>query len=145
MPPNGSEWLRGRGIGRERLAGHLGDFLQGYGFRVERTDRTEPPETRVAAELARANPSVPAAAHRFEFRLFPTSGGCAVEWIAPREVPAAERGRFDRLVREIQQHLERIVATESHGTAKLSAPPQGARPWETAPAGPTGEGPTSTG
>ena len=130
-----AEWLRGRGIGRERLAGHLTQFLEGYGFRVERTDSTEPAETRVAGDLQRPNPSVPASGRHFEFRLSPTSGGCAVDWIAPMSVEVADRGRFDRLVRELQQHLERIVATESHGTAKLSASPTGRRPWD-APGGP---------
>ena len=139
-----AEWLRGRGIGRERLAGHLSQFLEEYGFRVEKTESLEPAETRVSGELQRANPSVPASGRRFEFRIYPTSGGCAVDWLAPVAVEAADRGRFDRLVRELQQHLERSVSTESHGTAKISAPPGNRKPWDPSTPGPGPSGAPST-
>lgn len=125
-----AEWLRGRGIGRERLAGHLGLFLEGYGYQVERTESTDPAETRLTGELKKTNPSVPPSGRRFEFRLYPTSGGCAVDWIAPLVIEPGDRTRFERLVREIQQHLERVVSTESHGTAKVAPLPGARRPWE---------------
>jgi hypothetical protein len=139
MGDSSGDWVRGRGIGRERLAGHIGEFLTGYGFTVERTESTDPPESRVTATLVKMNPSVPESGRRFEFRLYPNSGGCAIEWVFPLDIPPAERSRFDRLARELQQFLERIVSTESHGTAKLSVPPGGRRPWE-GPAPPTAPG-----
>ncbi|MCI4366488.1 MAG: hypothetical protein L3K08_01920 [Thermoplasmata archaeon] len=135
------DWVRGRGIGRERLAGHIGDFLTGYGFTIDRSESTEPPETRVKADLAKMNPSVPESGRHFEFRLYPNSGGCAIEWVSPLEVPTTDRSRFDRLARELQQYLERIVSTESHGTAKLSTPPGGRRPWDGSAVAP-GAGPS---
>ena len=138
------DWVRGRGIGRERLAGHIGDFLTGYGFTVDRAESTEPPESRVTADLARMNPSVPDSGKHFEFRLYPNSGGCAIEWVSPLDIPAKDRSRFDRLARELQQYLERIVSTESHGTAKISTPPGGRRPWD-GPAGNTAPGASPSG
>ncbi len=126
----GIEWLRGRGIGRERLAGHLGDFLESNGFRVDRAERPAPPETSLIAELVRRNPAVPDGGRRLELRLVPTSGGCAVYWVAPAEVSEADRPRLDRLVRELLQHVERSVSTGSHGTAKVARPPGLRLPWE---------------
>jgi hypothetical protein len=128
MADSSVDWVRGRGIGRERLAGHIGDFLSGYGFKIDRSESTDPPESRVRAELLKMNPSVPESGR--EFRLYPNSGGCAIEWVSPLEIPAPDRSRFDRLARELQQYLERIVSTESHGTAKISTPPGGRRPWD---------------
>ncbi|HEV2520673.1 MAG TPA: hypothetical protein VGX00_08715 [Thermoplasmata archaeon] len=125
-----TEWLRVRGMGRERFAGHLADYLTGIGYSVERIESAEPAETRVVAHLARMNPAIPSGGRELSFRLFPTSGGAAVGWIAPRSVPPEERGRFDRLVREIVAHLERTVLTESHATAKVSRPADVRLPWE---------------
>ena len=125
-----SEWLRVRGMGRERFAGHLSDYLTGIGYTVERTESTEPAETNIVAKLARMNPAIPSAGSELRFRLYPTSGGAAVGWVAPRSVPDAERGRFDRMVREIFAHLERAVLTESHATAKVSRAPDARLPWE---------------
>ena len=127
-----TEWLRGRGIGRERLAGHLGEFLESNGFRVDRNESTEPPETSVKAELHRMNPAVPEGGKLLEFRLSPTSGGCAVWWVAPISISEADRARFLRLVRELHQHVERAVSTESHGTAKITRAPGSPLPWEVA-------------
>ena len=125
-----NEWLRVRGMGRERFAGHLAEYLGTIGYAVERTDSTEPSESRLAAELTRMNPAVPVAAKSLRFTIVPTSGGAAVMWNAPVEVPVAERGRLDRLVREIAQHLERAVLTESHATARVSRAPDLRLPWE---------------
>ncbi len=127
------EWLRGRGIGRERLGGTLADYLATLGYAVEREEKQEPAETRITARLAKPNPAVPTVGRELSFRLYPTSGGSAIAWTGPTEIPAAERGRFDRLVREIVQHVERTVLTESHATAKVSRPPGVRLPWEGPP------------
>ena len=134
----GSEWLRVRGMGRERFAGHLADYLGTLGYRVERVDNTEASESHLSAELSKMNPAVPEAARALKFTVVPTSGGAAVLWVAPVDVPLAERSRFDRLVREIVQHLERTILTESHATAKVSRSPEIPLPWETAIPGPSG-------
>ncbi|HEV2166344.1 MAG TPA: hypothetical protein VGS23_05140 [Thermoplasmata archaeon] len=127
-----TEWLRVRGMGRERFAGHLSEYLTGIGYSVDRTESTDPPETHLLAKLVRMNPAIPSAGAELRFRLYPTSGGAAVGWVAPQVVPDAERGRFDRMVREIFAHLERAVLTESHATAKVSRPPDIRLPWESA-------------
>jgi hypothetical protein len=127
------DWLRGRGIGRERLAGHLGEFLTANGFELQRSETEEPPATELRAVLKRMNPAVPPSAQRFAFRITPTSGGCALAWIEPERVEEADRARADRFVRELVQHLERSVSTESHGTAKVSRTPGFRLPFEAAP------------
>ncbi len=128
-----SEWLRARGLGRDRFAGHLCDHLAALGYALERVEGEEPPETRITARLARSNPAVPPAGKELAFRLVPTSGGSALLWVAPTVVPEAERGRFDRLVREMVAHLERTVLTESHAAAKVGKVPGARLPWEGAP------------
>ncbi len=129
MVEGNSDWLRVRGIGRERLAGYVADYLGTLGYAVERSESAEPLESRVRGHLERMNPAVPPAANALEFRLYPTSGGAALVWETPREVPAADRPRMDRLVREIQSHLERIVHSESHATAKVVRPTESHLPW----------------
>ncbi|MHB1435611.1 MAG: hypothetical protein ACYCPN_06795 [Thermoplasmata archaeon] len=82
---------------------------------------------------------MPASAGELEFRFYPTSGGAAVVWELPRTVADADRGRLDRLVREIATHLERAISTESHATAKLIRPSDPHLPWgpaSSAPAAP---------
>lgn len=133
MEGNG-DWLRVRGIGRERFAGYLADYLGGLGYRVEREESTEPMVSRVRGELERMNPAVPPAASSVAFRLYPTSGGAALVWEVPLEIPSEQRPRMDRLVREISSHLERAIATESHATAKVVRPADPHLPW-TSPAG----------
>jgi hypothetical protein len=128
---NGNEWLRVRGMGRERFAGHLADYLGTIGYAVQRTDTTEPSESRVSAELKRMNPAVPDAARTLVFTVVPTSGGAAVVWTTPMTVPEPDRARFGRLVSEIAHHLERAVLTESHATARVSRAPDLRLPWET--------------
>ncbi|MGA8665190.1 MAG: hypothetical protein WB809_09070 [Thermoplasmata archaeon] len=131
MGEGNGDWLRARGIGRERFAGYLTEYLGSIGYRVERTERTEPMETHVKGELERMSPSVPPAAHSLAFRLYPTSGGAAVVWQAPTDVPADQKPRMDRLVREMESHLERAVHTESHATAKVVRPSTPHLPWST--------------
>jgi hypothetical protein len=133
MAEGNGDWLRVRGIGRERFAGYVADYLGTLGFAVERTDSTEPLESRVRGRLERMNPAVPPAANALEFRLYPTSGGAALVWEAPSTVPAADRPRMDRLVREIQSHLERVVHSESHATAKIIRPAESHLPWVASP------------
>ncbi|MCI4358439.1 MAG: hypothetical protein L3J95_02945 [Thermoplasmata archaeon] len=125
-----TEWVRVRGMGRERFAGHLSDYLTGIGYAVERIESTEPAETRIVAKLVRMNPAIPEGGKELRFRLYPTSGGAAAGWVGPNAVPDAERGRFDRMVREIFAHLERAVLTESHATAKVTRAPDVRLPWE---------------
>jgi hypothetical protein len=129
MGEGNGDWLRVRGIGRERFATYLADYLGTLGYTVERTDVTEPGESRIKGRLDRMNPAVPPAAAALEFRLYPTAGGAALVWEAPTEVPAEQRPRMDRLVREILSHLERAIATESHATAKVLRPAEPRLPW----------------
>ena len=87
MGEGNGDWLRARGIGRERFAGYLTEYLGSIGYRVERTERTEPMETHVKGELERMSPSVPPAAHSLAFRLYPTSGGAAGSLAGPDRGP----------------------------------------------------------
>jgi hypothetical protein len=129
MAEGNGDWLRVRGIGRERFAGYLADYLATLGYTVEREESTEPVLSRVRGRLERMNPAVPPAAAALSFRLYPTSGGAAIVWETPLEMPAEERQRMDRLVREITSHLERAIATESHATAKVVKPAAPRLPW----------------
>ena len=131
-----TDWVRVRGMGRERFAGYLADYLGTLGYSVEKTDATEPAETRVVAVLQRMNPAIPPSARELRFRLTPTAGGAATVWETPVTVPTAERARLDRLEREIVAHLVRAVATESHATAKVVAPPKPRLPWASASSSP---------
>jgi hypothetical protein len=129
MAEGNGDWLRARGIGRERFAGYVGDYLVTLGYTVERAEATGPVGTRVSCRLEKMNPALPPAASALEFRLYPTSGGAALVWEAPTEVPDDQRSRMDRLVREIEGHLTRAVATESHATAKVVRPTDPHLPW----------------
>jgi hypothetical protein len=129
MAEGNGDWLRARGIGRERFAGYVGDYLASVGYSVERSEATEPVETRIACRLQKMNPALPPAANALQFRLYPTSGGAALVWEAPTDVPEDQRSRMDRFVREIEGHLTRAVATESHATAKVVRPADPHLPW----------------
>jgi hypothetical protein len=133
MAEGNGDWLRARGIGRERFAGYVGDYLITLGYSVERAESTEPVETRIRCRLEKMSPALPPSANALEFRLYPTSGGAALVWEAPTEVPADQRSRMDRFVREIEGHLTRAVATESHATAKVVRPADPHLPWTTNP------------
>jgi len=130
MGESNGDWLRARGIGRERFATYLAEYLGTIGYAVERTDSMEPSLSRVRGRLERMNPAVPPVARDLAFRFYPTSGGAALVWESPTEIPADERARMDRLVAEISSHLVRAVATESHATAKVSRPTDARLPWE---------------
>jgi hypothetical protein len=123
------EWIRGRGLSRERLAQYLADYLQELGYTVEREEVTDPAASLLRAELKRMNPAVPGAMHTLQLRFTPTSVGTAAAWEVPTEVDVGERGRVDRFLRELLLHLERKVRTESHGTAKLQEVPTPRLPW----------------
>ena len=127
---DGEEWLRARGIGRERFAGYVTDFLSSIGYRVERIEAGEPVATQILARLDRINPAVPESARELRLRIDPTSGGGALFWVSPREVPEADRGRLDRLARELALQVERTVLTGSHGTAKVIKAPESRLPWQ---------------
>jgi len=129
MAEGNGDWLRVRGIGRERFGGYLADYLTSLGYAVERSESTDPVESRVRGRLQRMNPAVPPAAQELAFRFYPTSGGAALVWEAPTEIPTEELARMDRLVREMSAHLERTVATESHATAKVVRPSDPKLPW----------------
>ncbi|MFZ0891228.1 MAG: hypothetical protein WB778_02730 [Thermoplasmata archaeon] len=126
------DWLRVRGIGRERFAGYLADYLGTLGYTVERSESAEPSESRISAKLTKMNPAVPGCAQDVRFRFYPTSGGAALVFEAPTEVPEAERARMDRWVRELVLHLERAISTESHATAKVTKAPDARLPWDAA-------------
>jgi len=133
MNEGAGDWLRVRGIGRERFAGYLADYLGTLGYAVQRDELAEGNQSRLTGRLERPNPAVPGAAAALTFRFYPTSGGAAVVWEGPSEMPGPERGRMDRLVREIASHLERAISTESHATAKVIRPSGSRLPWESAP------------
>lgn len=128
------DWLRGKGIGRERFAGYLADYLVTLGYEVERSEVADPAQTKVSAKLVRMNPSVPSCAKELRFLFYPTSGGAALVWEFPTVLVAGEEERMDRLMREIGAHLERAIATESHATAKVARPPGSHLPWQVPPA-----------
>ena len=130
MNEGNGDWLRVRGIGRERFAGYVADYLATLGYAVRRDDLPERNESLLTGQRDRPNPAVPGAAASLVFRFYPTSGGAAVVWEAPSEVPSGEHGRMDRLVREISSHLERAISTESHATAKVIRPPASKLPWD---------------
>ncbi len=134
MNEGNGDWLRVRGIGRERFAGYLADYLGTLGYAVRREDLPERNESRVTGQLDRPNPAVPGAAASVAFRFYPTSGGAAVVWEAPNAMPSPELSRMDRLVREIASHLERAISTESHATAKVIRPSTSKLPWSSSPA-----------
>ena len=123
------DWLRARGIGRERFAGYVVEYLGTLGYKVERSESTGPMEGHLTAHLTKMNPSIPPSASELAFRLYPTSGGAALIWEVPRAVAAEDRAGMDRFVREIALHLERSVATESHATAKIVRPAEPRLPW----------------
>ena len=133
MNEGNGDWLRVRGIGRERFAGYLADYLGTLGYAVRRDELAERNESLLTGQLDRPNPAVPGAAASLVFRFYPTSGGAAVVWEAPVEMPTAEMGRMDRLVREIASHLERAISTESHATAKVIRPSTPKLPWTPLP------------
>jgi len=124
-----ADWLRVRGIGRERFVGYLADYLSGIGFTVDKTEITEPPATQLEGSLARMNPAVPDGLRKLKFRVAPTSGGAAIYWEAPSTLPSAELARADRFSRELETHMGRAVSTESHGTAKVVRSPVARLLW----------------
>ena len=127
------DWVRVRGIGRERFVVYLIDFLESVGFGVERSESAEPSESRVSAKLSKLNPAIPESGRELAFRVYPTSGGAAAIWELPTDVAESDRTRMDRFARELVAHLERSILTESHGTAKLSRTPGSRLVWERAP------------
>jgi len=129
MASEEGDWLRVRGIGRERFAGYLADYLATLGYTVERAESAETSTSRIRGRLERMNPAVPPSASALEFRVYPTSGGAAVVWESPVSLPTEDLARMDRLVREITTHLERAIATESHATAKVVRPTGSRLPW----------------
>jgi hypothetical protein len=129
MASEDGDWLRVRGIGRERFGGYLADYLESIGYAVERQEAADAPTSRLTGELKRMNPAVPPSANSVAFRLYPTSGGAAVVWERPDVLPPEDRDRMDRLVREMTSHLERAIATESHATAKVVRPAVSRLPW----------------
>ena len=124
-----ADWLRVRGIGRERFVGYVADYLSGMGFSVEKVETAEPASTQITGSLVRMNPSVPNGLRILRFRVAPTSGGAAIYWEAPATLPDIERARADRFSRELETHLGRAVSTESHGTAKVVRSPVARLPW----------------
>ncbi len=133
MSEEGVDWLRVRGLGRERFANYLADYLTTLGYTVQRDDLPSGSESRISARLEKMNPAVPSGAQSLSFRAYPTSGGAALVWETPTEMAEPERSRMDRLVREVVSHLERAISTESHATAKVIRPSTSRLPWEKRP------------
>ena len=124
-----ADWLRVRGIGRERFVGYLADYLSSIGFTVEKVETAEPAATLITGSLVRMNPAVPDGLRTVHFRVAPTSGGAAIYWESPSTMPPPELARADRFSRELETHLGRAVSTESHGTAKVVRSPVAHLPW----------------
>lgn len=133
MGEGNGDWLRVRGLGRERFATYLSDYLATLGYAVDRAESPAGNESRVSVRLERPNPAVPSGAANLSFRAYPTSGGAALVWETPTEIKDEERSRMDRLVRELTSHLERAILTESHATAKVIRPSSSRLPWEKRP------------
>ncbi|HZY71396.1 MAG TPA: hypothetical protein VFF67_10530 [Thermoplasmata archaeon] len=128
------DWARVRGIGRERFASHIAEYLTSAGFAVERTESTDPSESGVLARLNRMNPAVPDGGKEIAFHVYPTSGGSAATWDRPESITEPDRPRMIRFARELFAHVERSVLTETHGTSKVTRAPGSQLPWESAPA-----------
>ncbi|MGA7845520.1 MAG: hypothetical protein WCB18_00310 [Thermoplasmata archaeon] len=124
-----ADWLRVRGIGRERFVGYIADYLSSVGFTVEKTETVDPPATQITGTLVRMNPAVPDGLRTLRFRVAPTSGGAAIYWESPSTIPPPDMARADRFSRELETHLGRAVSTESHGTAKVVRSPVARLPW----------------
>src|SRR5215472_736889 len=95
-----AEWIRARGIGRERFAAYFADYLTELGYAVDRKEEEEPASSVVSGELKKMNPAVPAALRTIQVRFTPTSGGAAAQWERPSEGASTEKGSMDRFVRE---------------------------------------------
>jgi hypothetical protein len=122
MPEPEGSWLRCRGLGRERLVRHLSDYLGTLGFVSEEKQHEEGGRNSslMASKLSRANPSVPLALERLEFRILSTGGGCLLYWDFPKRIePGVDSAKVRRFVEEAFSHLERAVSTGSHGMAKI--------------------------
>lgn len=144
MEEHHNGWLRVRGIGRERLARYVTEFLSGAGYRVE--ERTEPmgaqPSSLVLADLARPNPAVPASFAHLEFRSSPTAGGSMLRWELPTSIAnESERSRALRFATELSSSIEQKVALESRSAGRVTK--DHPLPPPLMPAGPTSEGASS--
>jgi hypothetical protein len=123
MEGHNPSWLRVRGIGRDRLARYVAEFLSGAGYRVEESNDTlgGNPASRIVAELARPNPAVPSSLHHLEFRTAPTAGGSLLRWEAPTALSnEAEKSRALRFATELLSNLEQRIVLESRGTGKIT-------------------------
>ncbi len=118
----GNDWLRVRGVGRERLGRYLAEFLGESGYAV--TEGEEPvaegPSFKVSGTLKHPHHAIPPALTSLTVRFLPTSGGCQAVWEAPVDpVEGPDRARAERFVAEILARLDQRVATETRGTSRL--------------------------
>ena len=123
MNGSGVEWLKCHGVGRDRVARYFSEYLESVGYRLEvRTLEGAPKSTsRVQAELARPNPSVPAGFQSIAFDVIATGSGCQVNWISPATIPGtAGASTYQRFVTELVAHLARTVSTTSRGAGRLT-------------------------
>ena len=129
-----SEWLRVRGIGRERFAGNLADYLTGIGYTVERTrvDRTAR-RASLVAQLTRMNPAVPEERARAALPPLPDQRRRRGRLGGAAEVPGADRRRLDRMVREIYGRTSSARSSRRATRRRRSPPPQARLPWGPAP------------
>ncbi|MDE1881441.1 MAG: hypothetical protein KGI89_12945 [Euryarchaeota archaeon] len=112
-----------RGIGRERLARYVSEFLSGAGYRVEEKNELlgGQPASRLVADLARPNPAVPSSFTHLEFLASPTAAGSSLRWEVPSKLAhESERSRAQRLATELLSNLEQRVALESRSAGRIT-------------------------
>jgi hypothetical protein len=128
----GNDWLRVRGVGRERLGRYLAEFLEESGYAV--TELEEPlgptPSFKVTATLRRPHHAIPPALGTITVRFLPTAGGCQAVWEGPvATLAGSDRARAERFVAEILARLDQRVATETRGTSRLVRERPGTPPF----------------
>ena len=128
----GNDWLRVRGVGRERLGRYLAEFLEESGYTVREME--EPvgatPSFKVSATLKHPHHAIPAVLSALAVRFLPTSGGCQAVWESPvTPVEGPDRARAERFVAEILARLDQRVATETRGTSRLVRERPGVPPF----------------
>lgn len=151
MEGRNAGWLRVRGIGRERLARYVSEFLTGAGYRVEESADLQggQPTSHLVADIARPNPAVPSSFNHLEFRTSPTTAGSALGWEEPRALANdTERSRALRFATELLSNIEQRVALESRSPGRVTKEgtlPPPLAPVKTEGTTPGEAPPTSTG
>gem|GEM_PF-389561 len=142
---NRPTWIRVRGVGRERLARYASEFLVASGFEVRTVEETEGPVAvhRLSARLSKTSPSVPLSLSEIILVFSPAAGGSEVRWESPHDLRSEDdRPRALRFVTEFLSFLERLVATETRATGKVTRQTADGTPFFeiSPPATPPGDG-----